>query len=832
MKNQALIQAMSLEEKAGFITGDGFWTTKAFQRMGVAAIEMTDGPHGLRKMSNVKGQNTFANLMPTTAFPTASLSACSFDRSLLQAMGAALAEECRVHSIALLLGPGANIKRSPLCGRNFEYFSEDPLLSGAMARAWIEGLQQAGVGASLKHYAVNNQEKRRMSIDAVVDPRALHELYLASFEEAVRKGQPASVMCAYNKINGVLCSEHDYLLNTVLRDQWGFRGFVVTDWGASHNRVVGLQAGVDLAMPETAPDVQQSLLQAVQDGRLAEMVLDRSIDRLLTFTLQAAEQGLQCMTAQERQADAASQPLALLQANHQLALRIAEESSVLLKNRQLLPLDPKNPVVVIGSLARRPRYQGAGSSYLAPAKVSSFLDGLEKLGVSYEFADGYDCSRDVPDRKMEDRAVELARKAKADGRKIIYYLGLTDSYESEGFDREHMRLPANQLALLNRLTAADTRIAVVFSGGAPVETPWLDSVAALLAGYLGGQASGEALARLVFGLANPCGKLAESWPLRLEDNPSYDNFPGGHSQVLYKEGMFVGYRYYATAGKPVRFPFGYGLSYTSFRYDKLKLFAGTAELDTLSAAELAAALEQETLRARVTVTNTGTRAGREIVQLYAKHPQSALERPKLALAGFEKTGIEPGQTTEVDVTLSALALRYWNESAGRFEIENGEILLQAGPSSADLPLSYSLHISGGRQAPAELSGLPRRRLDEGLASLSEADFIQHCGRALPTPQPRYPYHIDSAMGDMAEDSVAVRAILKLVTSKFLKSFGADKGGPNHRMMLEMIKDMPLSKLASMSGGSLNHDFAEALVDLANHKTWRGLNRARRAIPKL
>jgi len=823
MNKQAIIDQMTLEEKAAFITGQDFWHTRALPRLGIPAIEMTDGPHGVRKMQDMAGENTFANPVPTTAFPTAALSACSFDQSLLQDMGLALASECRQLAVDLLLGPGANIKRSPLCGRNFEYFSEDPLLSGAMAGAWIEGLQAGSVGASLKHFAVNNQEKRRMSIDAVVEPRALHEIYLASFEEAVKVGHPSSIMCAYNKVNGELCSEHYYLNTTILRKVWGFGGFVVTDWGATRNRLRGLEAGIDLAMPATGPAVQAAIVKAVRAGQLAEAALDTSISRLLDFILSLPEK------------NAPADAVSLNAIHHSLALRIAEESSILIKNDQdCLPLDPAKPVCVIGSLAERPRYQGAGSSFLAPANVSSFISAVRDMGINCAYAAGYHCDTDQPDPELEAAALMLASQAAAASQTIIYYLGLPDAYESEGYDRQHLKLPPNQTSLLTKLaailTATGAKLVAVFVGGSPVETDWLDSVQALLLGYLGGQASGEAQARLLFGLANPCGKLAESWPLKLEDNPSFGNYPGSDSQVFYKEGIFVGYRYYISSKLPVRFLFGDGLSYTKFCYDTLELLTGrtadapdkatpaAAQQNLISAAKLLAG----NVRVRISLTNSGARDGKEIVQIYASLPDSGLERPALALAGFAKILLKAGESASVEIPLSPLAVRYWDETTQDFAIENGSLRLLAGPSSANLPLSLDMMVTDGPDLPATLARLPRRKLQLPPASMSDSDFAQHFGGSLPLPPPRRPFSADSAFGDMASDSLIVKLVLKAITGQFLKGLGAAKDSPNYRMVVEMIKDMPLSRLESLSRGRFHGGIIKGLVTIANGKTLVGL----------
>ncbi len=799
MRHQDIVSRMTLDEKADYVSGDGFWRTKAIPRLGIPSIEMTDGPHGLRKLRDPGVQGDFSDLVRTTAFPTASLSACSFDPGLLREMGEAIAAECRAHGVSLILGPGANLKRSPLCGRNFEYFSEDPLLSSEMAAAWILGAESAGVGTSLKHFAANNQEKRRMFVDAVVDPRALHELYLSSFEGAVREGRPSTVMCSYNRLNGTCSSESRFLHTETLRDEWGFEGLVVTDWGATHDRVAGIQAGVDLEMPSTGRSSARAIVAAVREGRLDERDLDLAADRVLDFVMKATG---------ERPAA----PVFTPGGHHELSRRIARESMVLLKNDGgLLPLDPAARVTVIGELARSPRYQGAGSSFIAPTELVSFLDALPGAGVSFDFAPGYRIDTDAPDKALVEEAVTLARDTALRGGKLLLVAGLTDDYESEGFDREHMLLPPNQSALIPALAAECPDLAVLLVGGSPVETPWLDSAKALLAGYLGGQALGQAQCDLVFGAANPSGKLAESWPLSLEDNPSRGNFPGGRT-VLYKEGIFVGYRWYASAGKPVRFPFGHGLSYTGFRYDALELSS-----DAISAGNPPGA-QASALTARVSLTNTGTRTGKEAVQLYVSFEDSRVERPALALAGFLKVELEPGRSATVEIPVSPTALRHWNDAAGRFSLESCHAVLRAGGSSDGLPLSARFRIDG---EPADGSA-PRHDLSRPPAAMKDAQFERLLGRPIPPPAPRRPYGPDSILAELAEDSLFARIVRNAVVARLTKGFGADRDSPNRRMMVEMANEMPIAKFTLMSGGAFGTGLVHALAAFANKRPLRAI----------
>ncbi|MBN1242191.1 MAG: beta-phosphoglucomutase [Spirochaetales bacterium] len=794
MQHAEIVSKMTLEEKAAFVSGRGAWHTKAVPRLGVPEVELTDGPHGLRKLAPEAEGGEFTNLVHTTAFPTASLSACSFDPDLLREMGAALAEECRVHGVAMILGPGANLKRSPLCGRNFEYFSEDPLLSARMAAAWIRGVEGKGVATSLKHYAVNNQERRRMYVDAVVEDRALRELYLASFEGAVREGHPRSLMCAYNKVNGTYCSENALLNDQVLRKEWGFEGLVVTDWGACADRVRGLEAGVDLEMPESGRANPERVARAVRDGRLDEAILDRAVDRILSFVLGSAREPVEPGPS-------------LAEDHHALARRIGRESAVLLRNVDgILPLDPAAPVAILGELARTPRYQGAGSSFLSPPRVASFLDALREGATPFSFEAAYRIDTDEPDASLEAEALALARAAAGRGEVLIVHIGLTERNESEGFDREHLRLPANQLALLEKLDGIHERVVAVYSGGAPVETPWIGTVRALLAGYLGGQAAGQSQADLVFGRANPSGKLAETWPLALEDTPAHGNFPGGERNVLYKEGLFIGYRYYASAGKPVRFPFGHGLSYSEFSWKALELSVGVASAGSAPTA-------------RVTLANVGDRPGSEVVQAYVAFPESRIERAALALAGFAKVELAAGETRTVEVPLDPAALRHWDAKLGRFAFENGEAVVRVGSSSAELPLSARFRIVGGTQPEAPVA---RRDLSRPFAAMSDATFETLLGRPIPPVPPARPRTTDTPFGELAEDSALIRLVLKAAVAVMAKRFGAGKDSANRRMLEAMISEMPAGKLPGLSDGALGEGVVEAFVELANRRPLRAL----------
>ena len=555
-----LVNELTLEEKASLCSGADFWHTKAIDRLNIPAAMVSDGPHGIRKQESLADHMGVAESIKAIGFPTASAMACSFDRDLLHKVGDALGEECVAEDLAVLLGPGINMKRSPICGRNFEYYSEDPVVAGELGAAFVNGVQEHGVGTSLKHFAANNHEWRRMSISAEIDERTLREIYLAAFETVVKKAQPWTIMCSYNRINGVYSCENDWLLNKVLRDEWGFEGLVMTDWGAMDERVPSLKAGLDLEMPDCHGETDKLIVKAVQSGELEEPVLDTAVERILTMVDKylTARKGIDpasmvhpLPSSVERGYDVA--------AHHALARTTAEQSAVLLKNEDILPLQKDKKIAFIGEFAKVPRIQGGGSSHINNTSVESALDAA---GDSVSYAQGFHIDEETTDETLLQEAITLAKESDV----AVIFAGLPDSFESEGFDRTHLNMPANQNELIARISEVQPNVVVVLHSGSPIAMPWLDKVAGVLQMYLAGQASGGAAVNLLFGDATPCGKLAETFPLHLEDNPSYLNFPGNREKVCYQEGVFIGYRYYDKKKMDVLFPFGYGLSYTDFTY--------------------------------------------------------------------------------------------------------------------------------------------------------------------------------------------------------------------------------------------------------------------------
>nr|AVI10174.1 beta-glucosidase [Streptomyces sp.] len=674
-EEDAVDQKLSITEKASLTSGDGDFVTA--QVPGVPAVRMSDGPHGLRLPRELGdgGQTDLRSAAPATCFPPAVALGSSWDPDLAERVAGALADEARAFGVHVVLGPGINIKRSPLCGRNFEYFSEDPLLTAEMGGAMVRGLQRAGVGAALKHYAANNQETDRMRVSADVDERALREIYLRAFERIVRRDRPWSVMAAYNALNGVPLCENERLLTSVLREEWGFDGIVMSDWGAVRDRVAALRAGLDLQMPGTGGRTDREVLAAVADGALSQDALDRAVRRLSLFARRVT-------APPARPARPAG--TALFDSHHLLAREAAERSIVLLKNDGgLLPLGASGRIAVIGELARTPRYQGAGSSQVTPTRLDIPLDEIRRHAgeATVRFAPGYRLP-DGPETELsDDELADEAAQSAADSDTVVLFLGLPAQEESEGFDRDHIDLPGQQLAVLEKILAVHSRVVVVLAHGGAVRTaPWHERVPALLEGWLLGQAGGSALARVLFGEAGPCGRLAETLPLRLEDVPSYLSFPGEEGHVRYGEGVFVGYRGFDARRTPVAFPFGHGLAYTTFAYDDL--FVAWSQDGTV-------------LEVTVTVTNTGARAGREVVQVYVRGPEdSRVARPERELRGFAGVELAPGERRTVTVVVDRADLAYYSTREGGWHVEGGVYRVDVGASSRDIRLSADVPVDG------------------------------------------------------------------------------------------------------------------------------------------
>ncbi len=749
-----LLQDLSLEEKAGLCSGQDFWHTKAVEHLGIPSAMVSDGPHGLRKQDMHPDHLGMGESVEAICFPTASAMACSFDRDLLYSVGDALGEECVAEDLAVLLGPGINMKRSPICGRNFEYYSEDPLLAGELAASFVNGVQSHGVGTSLKHFAANNQENRRMSVSAEIDERTLREIYLSAFETVVKKAQPWTVMCSYNRINGVYSSDNPWLLQDVLRDEWGFQGLVMTDWGAMNDRVTALKAGLDLEMPSSHGETDKQIVAAVQDGSLSMEVLDRAVTRVLTLVNQYLSY------KQDTNYDK--------EAHHKLARETAEQSAVLLKNDGILPLRNGQKVAIIGEFAQTARIQGGGSSHINCYRVESALDAIAKDGITETtYAQGFRTDVDETESKLLQEAIQIARDAEV----AVIFAGLPDAFESEGFDRKHLNMPNCQNELIQKVCEVQPNTVVVLHSGSPVVMPWLDQVSAVLNMYLSGQASGGAAVNLLYGRSNPSGKLAETFPLRLEDNPSYLNFPGTRYQVKYQEGIFIGYRYYDKKNMDVLFPFGYGLSYTDFAYDNLRLSKQEAT-------------DADTITVSVDVRNIGQRAGAEIIQLYVYNPIGEEIRPEKELRNFAKVFLEPGESKTITMELNGRAFSYYHTGIHDWYAEDGEYEILISASSRDIRLKQSIQITSKKQIP-----------------FVAGDTTTWADVELFAKDPSVLDHIRDVSGFTSEDRVNDDSL----------GAGVDE------MMATMFADTPLHSILSFSGEELTYEDIQDAIRKINEQ---------------
>ncbi|MCP4963228.1 MAG: glycosyl hydrolase [Actinomycetia bacterium] len=771
---------LSVQDKANLCSGRDMWHLEAVPALDLDAVMITDGPHGLRKQPE---GGSFAGVA-ATCFPTATGLASSWDPDLLRDVGSAIAGECLAEEVAVLLGPGVNIKRHPLCGRNFEYFSEDPLLGGTLAAAFIQGVQSRGIGTSLKHFVANNQETRRMVIDTIVDERSLREIYLAGFEIAIREAQPWTVMCAYNKLNGTYCSDDPWLLTTVLRDEWGFEGIVVTDWGATNDRVEGVRAGLDLEMPGSGGINDALIVEAVEAGELAESALDEVAGRMLDLIARSNGGVAQAHTAD-------------FDANHELARRAAAESNVLLTNDGFLPLDPAASVALIGEFATVPRYQGAGSSMVEPTRLDTLLDGVRaQLGptTSLAYAAGYEAATDALRPDLIDEAVMLARGAEV----AIVIVGLPASYESEAYDRPHMRLPAQHNQLVRAVVDVNPNTVVVLSNGSVVQLPWIDAPRAVLDGFLGGQGGGEGTARVLYGQVNPSGKLAETFPLRQSDHGSDANFGDVGRQLQYREGVFVGYRWFDTVGLDVLFPFGHGLSYTDFGYGELRVQSSN---DTDS--------EDFEVEVSVTITNEGSRTGAEVVQLYVRDVEAGVARPDRELKAFDKIRLEPGESQPVTLKLDRRAFAFWDDG---WVVEAGDFEILVGASSRDIRSRATITVDSGRATSTPWSGAPSFEDLEDKAA-----FETSLGRPVPAPDPVRPFTRTSTISDVSKNPIGA-GIRKVLLLAMPGRFGAKKEDLDDglRATLEAIIDgMPLRSIALLSGGKISWTRLDKLIALMN-----------------
>nr|ABX76051.1 beta-glucosidase [unidentified microorganism] len=751
---QKLIAQMTLEEKAGLLSGLDFWHTKPVERLGVPKSMVSDGPHGLRKQDEEGDHLGINDSIKAVCFPAASATAASFDPALIEKMGEALGDACQHEGLSVLLGPAVNIKRSPLCGRNFEYFSEDPYLTGKMATALIKGIQSRNVGTSIKHFALNNQEHRRMSSSSDCDEQTIREIYFPAFEMAVKEAQPWTVMCSYNRINGVYASENPWLLTDVLRKEWGFEGYVMSDWGAVADRVEGVKAGLDLEMPASGGVNDRKIVEAVRAGKLDEKLVDLCCERILNIVYRFVE-------------NAKKDTPWDMEAQHLQAADVAADCMVLLKNEgDILPLNKEDEIAFIGEFAQKPRFQGGGSSHINCFKTTGAVEAAAGLKVTY--ARGYDVAADDAPAEMIAEAVAAAKKAKA----AVVFAGLPDSYESEGYDRSHMRMPESQNRLIEAVAEANPNTVVVLHNGSPVEMPWIGKVKGVLEAYLGGQAVGLAEVKVLFGDVNPSGHLPESFPIQLEDNPSFLFYGGEPRGTEYREGIFIGYRYYDKKKMKVLFPFGFGLSYTTFEYSNLRLSADSIK-------------DTDTVTATVTVKNTGRRAGKAVVQLYvgdAEGYRNAI-RPVRELKGFEKVELAPGESRDVSFTLCKRAFARWNTAIHDWWVESGDFTIEAGDSVANLPLKATVKVESTVELPRnfDTNSIFMDVMQDPKALGVMKPFIDQLMAAF-SPDPAEA--VSEAAGEAISEDMGA-AMLNYMPLRGVLSFGGGK--VSDEMMAEMLR---------------------------------------------
>ena len=786
MKHADIIKQMTLEEKCYLFSGKDFWQTRSGERLGVPNMTLSDGPHGIRKQAGEGDQLGLNPSLPATCYPTAAAVANSWDVELGEEIGAHLGAEAASQGVCVVLGPGLNIKRSPFCGRNFEYFSEDPYLAGKLAASYIRGIQKNGVAACPKHFAANSQELRRMASDSVMDERTLREIYLTGFEIAVKEGHSKSIMSSYNRINGVYANENRHLLQEILRDEWGFDGFVVSDWGGSNDHVEGVRAGSHLEMPTTGGDSDLELIDAVKSGRISQELLDRRVDELLDVILSTA---------------GAVKPLEGkpfdVEKHHVMAAKAREQSIVLLKNENnLLPLKRGAKVAVIGEFAQKARYQGAGSSVVNPTRLDNAMDVIQGFGLDVAgFEAGYPRSG-KGDPAMQARAVELAKKADT----VLLYIGLDEISESEGLDRSHMRLPQSQIDLIEAVSKANPNVVAVMSAGSAVEMPWLPKIKALVHGYLCGQAGASSVLKVIMGQVNPSGKLAESYPVKYEDVSSAPYFPAKERTAEYREGLFVGYRYFETAKTPVLFPFGFGLSYTTFEYSGLTV------------------TEKE---ASFTLKNTGGMDGAEVAQLYVSKPDGEVFRPAKELKGFAKVFLKAGESKKVTIPLDDKAFRYFNVDTNKFEVEGGAWTVLIGASCADIKLSGTVEVQGTGAKPPYDKEKFAKYFSGDIKSVSDAEFEALLGRPIPDGHWSGMLDMNDALCQMYyAKGAAGRLAYKILTHFINKSI--EKGKPNLNLLFNY--NMPFRAIAKMTGGICTMEMAEGILTIVNGHFFKGLGR--------
>lgn len=791
LKNKNIIEKMTLEEKVSLCAGSDYWHTQDIERLSIPKIMMSDGPHGLR-VQKKKADNLGVNESDiSTCFPSEATIANSWNKKLIYKMAEALGEECLEEGVSILLGPGVNIKRSPLCGRNFEYFSEDPYFSGIMGTEYVKGLQSKGIGSCVKHFAANNQENRRRTIDAIVDDRTLKEIYLKPFEMIVKNAKPWAVMSAYNKLNGKYCTENEKLLG-ILKKDWNFEGIVITDWGAENDRVSGLIAGNELEMPGKRGNGKEEIKNAIEKGSVKEEYLDSIIDRTLDVIFKSDENRKEGYTYNKEK-------------HHDLAREIAEESIVLLKNNEeILPINKNKKIALIGDMVKNPRYQGSGSSTINPYKLENVYDVLKEKKIEFEYAQGYERSQNIKDKELRRKAIEIAK----DKDYVIVFAGLTENYESEGMDRKTLDIPENQNKLINEISKVNSNIIVILAGGSPMLMPWRENVKAIVATYLSGEAGAEAIVNIITGKTNPSGKLAETYPLRLQDTPSYKNFPGNEVTVEYQESIYVGYRYYDKVKKEVLFPFGYGLSYTSFEYSNLEIKENEGEYIL-----------------NFKIKNIGEFEGKEIIQIYVSQRTPKIFKAEKELKGFTKVNLRPGESRDIKIKIDTKAFEYYNPETKKWNIEEGIYDILVASSSKDIRLKDEIQVKSNDQKIQK--DYPEVYYSGNVHEITDNDYEIILGHKIPPRELDLKNITEENTIEQVRKTLIGGAIYyyqkNIVMKRLLKEQNTNKAT---KVMMDLQK--PLKKYYEKKNGKYTEEQVKGFIDMLNGHWIKGYKRIKRA----
>lgn len=775
MKNKEIIEQMSLAEKASLCVGEDYWNSMKIEKYNIPSITMSDGPHGLR-VQKTKVDNLGINQSEvSTCFPALSTLGNSWNKEMAYILGKAIGEEAKKENVNIVLGPAINIKRSPLCGRNFEYVSEDPYLSGILGGEYVKGMQSQNVGSCVKHFAVNNQENRRRTIDAVIDERALREIYLKAFQIVIEQSKPWSIMSAYNKINGVYCSENKHLLKDILRDEWKYNGIVISDWGAENDRVEGIKATHDLEMPGGRGNGIQEIINAVKLNKITERELDEIVDRIIEIA----------NSSKNKQKEYTYNP----KEHHEIALKIAEDSIVLLKNEDgILPLK-KERIALIGDMAKNPRYQGAGSSTINPYKVENAFENFKEYNVEFEYTKGYERIESENDEELRKEAVEIAKKNKI----VVIFAGLTENYESEGVDRKNLDIPENQNKLIEEISKVNKNIIVVLANGAPIAMPWKDKVKAIITGALGGEAGSKAIVNCLIGKVNPSGKLAETYPNKLEDTPCYNNYPGTELTVEYKESIYVGYRYYEKVNKDVLFPFGFGLSYTNFEYSNLKLNQGKDKIKVI-----------------FKIKNTGKVIGKEIAQIYISQENPKIYKPIKELKDFKKVELEPGEEKQIEIELPKSSFEYYNPETKKWSIEEGIYEIQIGKSSKEIVLKNKITILSEDEKIFKI--YPEKYYKGDIQEISDEDFEIILGSKLPEKHLKLANITDENTLEQIKETTIGKLIYENQIEKMNKLLKEQNVNKATKVMMDMQK--PLKKFYEKKSSKITKEMVDELLEIA------------------